>query len=87
MAIKATVTNEGLLIPKDVAERALGQSREVEIREEPGRLVIAVASDTVETAVSRTTREDPIVTLGKSPVHTGGLHGSTDHDRYLYVDE
>ncbi len=83
MATKARVTKEGLLIPREVAERALGEgSEEVEIFEEPGRLVVA-ATEAGERAAG-TPREDPILGLGKNPVRTGLRDGSTDHDRYLY---
>lgn len=47
MTTKAKVTKEGLLIPKEVADRALGEGLgEVEILEEPGRLVVAAAGRT-----------------------------------------
>jgi hypothetical protein len=46
VATKAKVTEEGLLIPKEVTDRALGEgSEEVEIFEEPGRLVVAMAGN------------------------------------------
>jgi hypothetical protein len=84
VAIRAKITNTGLLIPKDVAERVLGKSSEVEIREEPGRLIVA-ASTAGDLAVTGTLQaEDPILRLGKAPVRTGTRDGSTDHDRCLY---
>lgn len=83
MAIKAKVTEEGLLIPREVAER-LG-SEEVEILEEPGRLVVAAAGKTADRAAAGTPRaEDPILGLGRNPVRTGARDGSTEHDRHLY---
>jgi hypothetical protein len=86
VATKARVTEEGLLIPKEVTDRALGEgSGEVEILEEPGRLVVAAARKAEDRAADGTTRtEDPILKLGKNPVRTGARDGSTEHDRYLY---
>lgn len=85
--MKVKVTKEGLLIPKEVAER-LG-SDEVEVFEEPGRLLIVA-----EPALSGGTEnhsgpkagpgEDPMLGLGKNPVRTGVRDGSTDQSRYLY---
>ena len=44
MATKVRVTEEGLLIPKEVTDRALGEGlEEVETLEEDGRLVVAAA--------------------------------------------
>lgn len=79
--MKAKVTKEGLLIPKEVIER-LG-SEEVEIFEEPGRLLIAPAGGACQTRVGG--GEDPIFELGRNPVHTGARDGSMNHDRYLYT--
>ena len=95
MTLKAKVTKEGLLIPKEVADRALGEgSGEVEILEEPGRLLIVAGSkamvgdaDAAEGSEGRAGLEsgdDPILGLGRNPVRTGVRDGSTDHDRYLY---
>ena len=54
MTTKAKVTEEGLLIPKEVADRALGKgSEEVEIFEEPGRLVVATARESRGTGAGR----------------------------------
>ncbi len=87
MTIKAKVTEQGLLIPREVAERVLGKDSEVEIREESGRLVVA-AGVTEDWEVTETPQVvDPILGLGKHPVRTGALDGSTNHDRYLYADE
>jgi hypothetical protein len=86
VATKVRVTEEGLLIPKEVTDRALGEGlEEVEILEEDGRLVVAAAEKvggraTVETPAD----EDPILGLGRNPVRTGARDGSTEHDRYLY---
>lgn len=85
VAIKAKVTNEGLLIPKVVAARALGErSEEVEIFEEPGRLVVVAARKDGNRAAVTPRADDPILGLGRNPVRTGARDGSTDHDRYLY---
>jgi len=89
VATKAKVTEEGLLIPKEVTDRALGESsEEVEIFEEPGRLVVATAGKAGERASSEVPpEEDPILGLGKNPVRTGTRDGSTEHDRYLYTGD
>jgi hypothetical protein len=86
---KARVTEEGLLIPKEVTNRALGKgSGEVEIYEEPGRLVVAKAGKAGERkSVQGPLKEDPILGLGKNPVRTGARDGSTEHDRYLYTGD
>jgi hypothetical protein len=86
---KAKVTEEGLLIPKEVTDRALGEgSEEVEIFEEPGRLVVATtgkAGERESAGISQ--EEDPILGLGKNPVRTGARDGSIEHDRYLYTGD
>ena len=89
MTTKAKVTEEGLLIPKEVADRALGAgSEEVEIFEEPGRLVVATAREAGEREPAGIpSKEDPILGLGKNPVRTGTRDGSTEHDRYLYTGD
>ena len=89
MTTKARVTEEGLLIPKEVTDRALGEgSEEVEIFEEPGRLVVATARKAGEPASAEAPlEEDPILGLGKNPVRTGARDGSTEHDRYLYTGD
>ncbi len=92
MTTKAKVTEEGLLIPREVAERTLGKGlKEVEIREEAGRLLIlaepGIPSSQVAEGHSGSRAEsdgDPILGLGKNPVRTGARDGSTEHDRYLY---
>ena len=89
MATKAKVTEEGLLIPKEVTDRALGEgSEEVEIFEEPGLLVVATARKAGERAsAGNSSEEDSILGLGKNPVRTGARDGSTEHDRYLYTGD
>lgn len=86
MTTKAKLTKDGLLIPKEVAERALGVGHdEVEIIEEPGRLVVAAAGKAGERVPAGIpSEEDPILGLGKHPVRTGVRDGSTEHDHYLY---
>lgn len=85
MATKVRVTEEGLLIPKEVTDRALGEgSEEVEILEEPGRLVVAARKVEDRAADESARAEDPILKLGKNPVRTGSRDASTEHDRYLY---
>jgi hypothetical protein len=86
---KAKVTEEGLLIPKEVTDRVLGEgSEEVEIFEEPGRLVVATAGKAGERKPAGIPpEEDPILGLGRNPVRTGVRDGSTEHDRYLYTGD
>jgi len=88
VTIKAMVTKDGLLIPREMAERALGPSAEVEISEEPGRLIVAaVGHHGAPVTFGPPQEQDPILKLGKQPVRTAAREGSTDHDRYLYEDE
>lgn len=89
MATKVRVTEEGLLIPREVAERALGEgSKEVEILEEPGRLLISRADGAGEAEeVGADEGEDPILALGEDSVEdAGATDASVNHDRYLYTD-
>jgi virulence-associated protein VagC len=88
VATKARITKDGLLIPKDVAERALGEGHdEVEIVEEPGRLLISPADESGDTRGGRADEgEDPILALGEDPVEDpGATDASVNHDRYLYT--
>lgn len=88
VATKAKLTKEGLLIPREVADRALGEgSEEVEIFEEPGRLLISVASGAGEARKEGPgVGEDPILSLGENPVEdAGAIDASVNHDRYLYT--
>jgi len=77
----------GLLIPKEVTDRVLGErSEEVEIFEEPGRLVVAIPRNAGERASARIpSEESPILGLGKNPGRTGAGDGSAEHDRYIYT--
>ncbi len=88
MAIRVKITEEGLLIPKEVAERALGQgSEEVEIFEEPGRLLISPAGTAREAQKGGAgERGDPILSLGEDPMEDPEVSdASVNHDRYLYT--
>ncbi len=87
MAIRARVTEEGLLIPREVAERALGEgSEEVEIFEEPGRRLISPADKSGEAGEEGADKKDPILSLGEDPVEdTEATDASVNHDRYLYT--
>lgn len=87
MAIRAKVTKAGLLIPRDVAERVLGEGSEVEISEESGRLIVATKSPEGQSLTGTPRKVDPILRLGKNPVRTGTRNGSANHDRYLYEGE
>lgn len=65
----AKVTNEGLLIPKEL----LGSAEEVQIVEEPGRIVVILEPD-----------NDPIWNLGKDPIQLDITDASVNHDKYIY---
>lgn len=80
--MKVKITDAGLLIPREVAER-LG-SDEVEVVEEPGRLVIIAGSSLSEHAGAQPVlelAEDPILRLGQNPVYAGVRDGSSGVDR------
>lgn len=79
--MKVKVTKEGLLMPKEVAER-LG-SDEVEVFEEPGRLLI-IAEPASPGDTRSEAKEDPILSMGEDPVNDGITDASENHDRYLY---
>lgn len=89
MAIRVLMTEDGLLIPREVAERAFGEgSQEVEIFEEPGRLLISPVGGGGEAGrkAGSGEGEDPILALGKNPVDDlGAGDASVNHDRYLYT--
>jgi hypothetical protein len=65
----AKVTNEGLLIPREL----LGDAKEVQIVEEPGRIVVILEPE-----------NDPIWNLGKNPIKLGITDASVNLDKYLY---
>lgn len=67
---KAKITEEGLLIPGEIAERLC--SEEVEILEEPGRLLIVSSGAASRVSAEGTSPEDPIRGLGRASGHTGG---------------
>ena len=67
--MKTKVTEQGLLIPKELLEGF----DEVEIRKEDKRLLIVPVSE-----------DDPIFQLGQDPVVGGIGDASANHDRYLY---
>lgn len=67
--MKAKVTKEGLVIPKQFLEGI----EEVEIRKADSLLVIVP-----------TAKSDPILALGRHPVECGVPDASKRHDKYLY---
>ena len=68
--MKVRVTDEGVLIPRDM----LAGVDEVDIRkEERGIVVTPIQADV-----------DPIFRLGKNPVDVGVTDGAARHDHYLY---
>ena len=82
--MKARITEEGLLIPKEVVERALGGSVEAEIFEgSDGRLVVALAGDAEGRAGSRE-GDAPILDLGQNHLRGGVTDASANHDHHLY---
>ncbi len=68
--MKADVTEQGVLIPKEMLDKDIKQ---VEIRVESGRIVVIPIEAT-----------DPIFNLGKSPVDTAMKDAAARHDGYLY---
>jgi hypothetical protein len=88
MATRARMTKEGLLIPREVAERVFGEgSEELEISEGPGQLLISPIRGADESRKGRTDDGgDPILSLGEDPVEDpGATDASVNHDRYLYT--
>lgn len=83
--MKAKVTEQGLLIPREIAEH-LG-SEEAEISEQPdGRLLVVPAGkgrgeDPTGRGVNG---KDPILSLGEDPVEDEITDASVNHDRYIY---
>ena len=65
----AKVTEQGVVIPKTL----LGEATEVEIFEEPGRVVVILDREA-----------DPIWGLGKNPVTLDVTDASVNHDKYIY---
>jgi hypothetical protein len=68
--VNAKVTDEGVLIPKELLRGA----EEVEIRQEGGRIVVVPKA-----------ADDPISRLGSNPVSCGAADASENLDRYLYA--
>jgi hypothetical protein len=88
IAIRGRITKVGLLTPREVAERVFGEgSEELEISEEPGRLLISPVRRAGESRKGRTDDGGaPILALGEDPVEdAGGTDASLNHDRYLYA--
>ncbi len=67
--MKAKVTEQGVMIPKEFLEGV----EEVEIRKGANLIVIVPI-----------TKSDPILGLGQHPVECGVPDASEQHDRYLY---
>ncbi len=67
--MKVTVTEKGVLIPKEL----LFDAEEVEIKKEDN-LIIVVPSE----------KNDPILGLGKNPVSCGIPDASENHDKHIY---
>lgn len=67
--MKVKVTEEGVLIPKELLEGI----EEVDIRKADNLLVIVP-----------TIKSDPILVLGEHPVKCGIPDASERHDQYLY---
>jgi hypothetical protein len=66
--MRLKVTEEGLLIPKELLQGA----EEVDVRKEDSLILVMLAGKT-----------DPILDLGKFPVRSGVSDGSERHDAYL----
>lgn len=85
--MKSRVTEEGLLIPREVLER-LGSKPgwEVEIVEERGRLLVFAADrrSSRRGMGGEDAPEDPILSLGEDPVDDEVTDASVNHDRHLY---
>jgi len=67
--MKARVTEQGVVIPKEFLEGV----EEEEIRQENNLIIVLP-----------THRSDPILELGKDPVVCGTPDASENHDKYLY---
>lgn len=66
--MRLKVTEEGLLIPKELLQGA----EEVDVRKEDSLILVMPAG-----------KDDPILDLGKFPVKSGVSNGSEKHDTYL----
>ena len=67
--MKAKVTENGVVIPKELLEGV----EEVDIRKEDGVILVVPI-----------VREDPIWGLGENPVKGGLPDASENYDRYIY---
>lgn len=67
--MKAKVTKEGLVIPKQLLEGV----EEVEIRKEENLIVVVLIS-----------KDDPMLGFGKHPVPCQAPDASEHHDKYIY---
>jgi virulence-associated protein VagC len=67
--MKVTVTEQGLLVPKEFLEGI----RAVEIRRENNQIILTPALE-----------DDPIWDLGSEPISLGIVDAASHHDRYLY---
>jgi len=68
-SIKAKVTEQGVVIPREFLEGI----EEVEIRKEDNLIVVTPAS-----------QSDPILELGKHPIACGAPDASEHPDKYIY---
>ena len=69
LKMKLKVTEEGVLIPKSL----LGESQEVEVIQEQGKIIITASNKTPS-----------IWDLGTNPVECEVKDGAINHDAYLY---
>lgn len=67
--MKLRVTEQGLVIPKELLEGI----EEVDIQQQNGLILLVP-----------TTRQDPILGLGISPVECNAPDASENHDGYIY---
>jgi virulence-associated protein VagC len=71
--MKVKVGEKGVTVPREM----LGDAKEVEIRDENGRIVIEPVRKLKQED------EDPITGLGQNPVSCGAEDASVNHDQYL----
>ncbi|WP_157942215.1 AbrB/MazE/SpoVT family DNA-binding domain-containing protein [Salinibacter altiplanensis] len=71
--MKVKVGEKGVTVPRQM----LGEAKEVEIRDENGRVVI----EPVRKAKQKD--EDPITGLSQDPVSCGAEDASVNHDQHL----
>ena len=68
ISMKLKVTEEGLLIPKELLQGA----EEADVRKEDKLILVMLGG-----------KSDPILDLGRFPVKSGVSNGSERHDAYL----